>query len=342
MTSSQHGDDTRWDNRVPWYLRHPGATVNGNVDLWLDLVGQRIERLFNFNECGVLNEPHFGSCIETETLGRFKFTWGPPLGSQLKAFLEPTDIRRQAESDALADPEDQRAQELSRLQGRRGPTSPALTPQLNTEAFLAQTEAKKTRPARTKKHWATRVNERISTLEAVMRIHASSSSATTGLKSFVADVRRICAAAHVPLDIRGLPPLICPLEEPLLQREVIEPLLTRLAARWPDRAKELVTAYHDVVAGKPLDEVFSSAFKSVEEIARALTGNPKFDFSESDLDRHFASLHPTIKAGIIKLRAHRGAAAAHGRNPPDSAEIRYLLFQICNLALLLLDTEPGD
>ena len=341
MSDSQ-GEDARWDNRVPWYLRHPGAALSGNVDLWLDLVGQRVERLFTFNECGVLNEPHFGSCLETETLGRFKFTWGPPLGSQLEAYLLPTDVRRQAESDVLADPEEQRALELARLQGKRGPTSPTLTPQLNTEAFLAQAEAKKTRAARTQRHWVTRVNERISTVEAVMRIHAASSAATAGLKSFVADVRRASAAAHVPLDVRGSPPLIYPVEEPLLQREVIEPLLTRLAARWPDRATELVTAYHDVVAGKPLDEVFSSAFKTLEEIARALTGDPKFDFSDSDLDRHFTSLHPTIKAGIIKLRAHRGAAAAHGRNAPSSAEIRYLLFQICNLALLLLDTEPGD
>lgn len=40
-----------------------------------------------------------------------------------------------------------------------------------------------------------------------------------------------------------------------------------------------------------------------------------------------------------KLRAHRGDEAAHGRKAPAQSEIRYLLFQVCNLALLLLDQE---
>jgi len=311
------------------------------MDLWLDLVGQRIERLFNFIECGVLNEQHLGSCIETETLNRFKYTWGTRLGSQFKAYFMASEVRRQAESDALTDPEELRAGEL-RLKQRRSPAAaPTMVPYGNAEVVLAEMAARTTRAARTEAHWATRINECISTLEAVMRVVGTYGTNSDGVAALVIDVRRISAAAHVPLDVRGSPPLIYPLEEPLLQREVIEPLLTRLASRWPARAKELVTAYHDVLAGKPLDEVFSSAFKSVEEIARALTGDPKFDFSASDLDRHFPSLHSTIKAGVIKLRAHRGAVAAHGRNAPSSAEIRYLLFQICNLALLLLDTPVG-
>ncbi|MGH8291206.1 MAG: hypothetical protein ACREV7_19760 [Steroidobacteraceae bacterium] len=36
-------------------------------------------------------------------------------------------------------------------------------------------------------------------------------------------------------------------------------------------------------------------------------------------------------------REHRVDEAAHGRGAPDSYEIRYLLFQVCNIALLLLD-----
>ena len=84
MASSQCSDDPRWDNRIRWYLRHTGATVGGNLDLWLDLVGQRVERLFVFNEVGVLNESHLGSSLETETLGRFKFTWGSTLGPSSK------------------------------------------------------------------------------------------------------------------------------------------------------------------------------------------------------------------------------------------------------------------
>jgi hypothetical protein len=342
MTHSQPIDDPRWDNRVPWYLRHSGIAVSGNLDQWLTLIGQRVERLFNFSECGALNEAHFGCCIETETLGRFKYTGQGSLGNQLKAYFLPSAIRQQAESDTNADKVQALANALSWEQRRVKVGVPAKTPEIATEAFRAETVAHNTRAARTQAHWVTRVNERISTLEAVMHVLGPSLTAAPGLVKFVADVRRFGAAAHVPLDVRGSPPLIYPLEEPLLQREVVEPLLTRLAARWPDRAKELVTAYHDVMAGKPLDEVFSSAFKSVEEIARALTGDAKFEFKDDDLRCHFPSLHQTIRIGIVKLAAHRGDSAAHGRKAPSPSEIRFLLFQICNLALLLLDTKPSD
>ncbi len=273
----------------------------------------------------------------------FKFTWGLPLGSQLKAYFSAVEVRRLAQLGALSDPEEQHVEELRRKQGRGPPrAATTLTPEENSEVLRAELSAYSTRDARTERHWAARVNERISTLEAVMRVAGQYGQDSPGLAAFVTDARRICAATHVPLDIRGSPPLIYPLEEPLLQREVIEPLLGRLAARWPERAKELVTAYHDVLAGVPLDEVFSSAFKSVEQIARSLTGDPKFDFSDADLNRHFPFLHPTIKAGITRLRAHRGDSAAHGRKAPLPSEIRFLLFQICNLALLLLDTQSGD
>lgn len=340
MTSFQPGKDARWGDRVPWYLRYTGTAVNGNVDLWLELVGQRLDRLFTFNEAGVLNEAHFGSSLETETLRRFQFAWGTPLGAQIKIYFLPEEVRRQTQSDVSADPEERRAAELTHEQRKRRKSSSGLTPEMNTEAFRAEVNASSTRPARTQEHWAARVNERISVLEAIMRTVGAHGTNALAVVALVADIRRISAAAHVPLDVRGSPPLIYPLEEPLLQREVIEPLLRRLASRWPDRARELVTAYHDVLSGKPLDEVFSSAFKSVEEIARALTGDRTFEFTESDLQRYFSSLHPTIRAGIAKLRAHRGDSASHGRKAPSPTEIRFLLFQICNLALLLLDTQP--
>jgi hypothetical protein len=75
------------------------------------------------------------------------------------------------------------------------------------------------------------------------------------------------------------------MDDGLLQMAVIDPLLERIEVRWPERARELIDAYHDVLAGKRLDEVFLSAYA------------------------------PTV------------------------GEIRYLLFQICNVALLLLDQE---
>lgn len=336
-------EDARWGDRVPWYLRHAGIAVSGNVDSWLELVGQRIERLFLFNEAGIHNEAHFGSSLETETLRHFQFSWGTPLGTQIKRYFLPAEVRLQAQSDASADPEERQSAVLAHQQRIARKSSPlGGDPKANTEAFLADAKASSTRAARTQAHWATRVNERIAVLETIMRTVEAHGTNARAVAALVADMRRISAAAHVPLDVRGSPPVIYPLEEPLLQREVIEPLLTRLAARWPDRARELVTAYHDVVSGKPLDEVFSSAFKTVEEIARALTGDAGFEFTDGDLTRYFPSLHPTIRGGIAKLRAHRGDSASHGRKAPSINEIRFLLFQICNLALLLLDTGPDS
>jgi len=334
-------EDARWGDRVPWYLRHAGSAVSGNVDSWLELVGQRLEKLFVFNEIAVLNEAHFGCSLETETLRRFQFSWGTPLGTQLKSYFLPAEVRLQAQSDASADPEERESAMAAHLQRISRKASPAGgDPKVNAEAFLADAKASSTRAARTQAHWTKRVIERISVLEAIMGTVGSYGTSPRAVITLVADIRRISAAANVPLDVRGSPPLIYPLEQPLLQREVIDPLLTRLAARWPDRAKELVTAYHDVMSGRPLDEVFSSAFKTVEEIARALTGDAGFEFADGDLTRYFPSLHPTIRVGIGKLRAHRGDSASHGRKAPSVSEIRYLLFQICNLALLLLDTQP--
>ena len=94
-----------------------------------------------------------------------------------------------------------------------------------------------------------------------------------------------------------------------------------------------------MMAAKPFDEVFANAFKTLEEIARAVTGDSSFEFSQRDMQRRFPDLHSTIHATVEKLRAHRGDEGAHGRKAPDAIEIRYLLFSVCNIALLILDYD---
>ena len=69
------------------------------------------------------------------------------------------------------------------------------------------------------------------------------------------------------LDIRSTPPLIIPIEDPLLQKEVLDRLLPRLAAHFPDQEKDLVHAYHDLVQGVDSDKIFVLAVKALEEIA---------------------------------------------------------------------------
>lgn len=129
-----------------------------------------------------------------------------------------------------------------------------------------------------------------------------------------------------------------PLEEPLLQKEVLDRLLPRLEANFPERAADLIKAYHDLLKGVDTNTVFGNAFKALEELAREISGDPKLELSNaSAFGKHFSKLHGTIQVAITKLTAHRGDEGAHGRRGPDEYEIRYLLFSICNVALLLLE-----
>jgi hypothetical protein len=128
--------------------------------------------------------------------------------------------------------------------------------------------------------------------------------------------------------------LFLPLEEPLLQKE-INNLLPRLSIISTERADEFVQAYHDMLAGKNPDDIFISSFKTLEEIARQLNNDQDFQFDDKDLKKYYPKLHKTIHKSILYLVAHRGDQAGHGRKVPF--EIRYILFSIINIALLLLD-----
>jgi hypothetical protein len=186
-------------------------------------------------------------------------------------------------------------------------------------------------------HYATIVSERIAVLEAILRLLPNLHEPTAEL---IHDVRRFFAETGVILDIKtdesGLP-IIIPLEEPLLQRAVIDDLLPRLSARFPKRARELVDAYHEFLKGTDGDTVFLNAFKSLEEFARELTRDTSFLFDRSHLQTSFPLLHGTIRETLIRLAGHRGDRAGHGKNVLPPHEIRYLLFTISNAALLMLD-----
>jgi hypothetical protein len=190
-------------------------------------------------------------------------------------------------------------------------------------------------------HYHHIVRERISVLEALLRIMPPDKPETTS--QLIRDIKRFFAEAGIMLDIKGNPPLIVPMEEPLLQKETIDKLLPRLESQFPERAQELVRVYHKLLEGKDLDGVFIEAFKTLEEIARTLTKYKSFKFNSSkDLKKYFPDLHSTIHETIIRLAGHRGDEGAHGRSAPDPHEIRYLLFSICNVALLLLDYPKSE
>ena len=343
--ASGHSDpahiDDRWGGYVPWFLRYAQAPSDGDFDTYFKRVGQRLERLMNF-EVALVNVDHFGARLETESLQRFEHRAGFALGPQLRTYFDPRGIREHASFRASRDPEQQRVRTLLVQESLRRDFTPSfpgqVPPGFASEEFLrAEQEAERTQPARMAQHMRVLAAERLGVLEALLKeLHIT---ATASLAELIRDLRRSGAEARIPLDIRGDTPRIIPLDERLLQETVIDPLLGRLQACWPERASELLTAYHDVLLGRPLDEVFSSAYKSLEAIARSVTGDGQFEFTQKDLKRHFPQLHPTIYNTCLHLQAHRGDAAAHGRKPPSMSEIRYLLFQICNIALLLFDQE---
>ncbi len=140
------------------------------------------------------------------------------------------------------------------------------------------------------------------------------------------------------IDIKGNPPTLLPIEEPLLQKEVIDNRLPRLEAKYPERAADLMKAYHDLLKGVDTNTVFGNAFKALEKLAREISGEKKLELSERPaLEKCFPEFHGTIRETIIKLAGHRGDEGGHGRKGPDEYEIRYLLLSICNIALLLLE-----
>jgi hypothetical protein len=163
---------------------------------------------------------------------------------------------------------------------------------------------------------------------------------TTAFEDFIQDLSAYLAEAEIMLDIDADTCLINPIEEPLLQREIIDTLMPRLKSRFPDRARELINAYHDTLSGEDFDDIFIRTFKTLEEIARGITNDSEFEFNEKNLRTYFPKIHKTIHTTIVKLDAHRGDKGGHGKASPEPHEMRYLLFSICNIALLLLDYNP--
>lgn len=103
--------------------------------------------------------------------------------------------------------------------------------------------------------------DRLGVLEIILCILNTQSPPIARLRR---DIRRFLVEAGIPLDLSGVPPAFVPLDEPLLQREVIDRLLPRLEARFPQRAKELIAAYHGLISREKPGDVFLAAFGTLE------------------------------------------------------------------------------
>lgn len=331
--------DDRWGDYIPWFLRYSGQAGAGNFNIFFSRIGQRLERVFKYNEFSIGNTEYFGACLESESLQRFQHRSDASLNTEIRNFLDPIEIRNQVVSLMANDPEEQAVKEITRnklfYNLQRLATGEPSSDVYDVELETARGIVTSTYTTRFNMHFSRLARERLGVVEVLLRMLPNLPSAK---ESLITDIRKYFAEANIPLTIRGSPPLIVPFEETLLESEIIGKLLPRLEAQFPERAKELIIAYHDLMGEtKTLDSIFSEAFKTLEEIAREVTGNPAFLFDQSNMEKHFGRLHPTTKKTINNLAAHRGDKAGHARSAPEPEEMRYLLFEICNIALLILD-----
>ncbi len=336
-------NDPRWGGYIPWFFRVGEFAATGNFVLFFERLSQRIDRLFAYNEAGIQNLPHFGDLLETESLQRFRHDRTKTLSSQVSNYFHPETLKKEFAGKIHEDPEVKKAYEiLSALRqhlnliryGRSSVSNREKTmKELEGKVNTAELQWELKRKERADAVYIPIFSNRLGVVEVLLRILPESA----WLANLKRDIRRFFAEAKIMLDIKGVPPLIVPIEEALLQRNVIDNLLPRLAERFPERAQELVQAYHGMLTGKDLDSIFIEAFKTLEEIARSITNDKKFEFERSNLKKYFPHLHATTHETMIKLAGHRGDKGGHGKASPPPHEIRYLLFTICNIALLLLE-----
>ena len=350
-------NDPRWGGYVPWFLRHPDFSGRGDFPTFFSRLSQRLKRLFKFNECGA-QLTHFGPWLETESLQRFKYDERESLDINIHRYFSPGTLEYEVRIRIHNEEKElQKIEEAVRmLDLALNPPPPALgfgrssgiqpipaKDRAKTEEQYAnmKSRAETLRSNAEQRHYCSLVIERIGVLEALLRILPTQ---TPWHAALIQDILRFFAESQVMLTINtgdGFPPRIVPLDEPLLQKEVVDKLLPRLHEKFPERARELVSAYHALIDGKDGDSIFAEAFKTLEQLARDITLDNGFVFNKKYLDRHFPSLRSTIHETLIRLAGHRGDKAGHGKDAPQPHEIRYLLFAVCNSAFLLLD-YPGN
>jgi|CXWL01.1.fsa_nt_gi hypothetical protein len=315
--------DERWGDHVPLSLRYDVVAERGDFRKFMTLLATRLHALIE-HEFGLGSPTHFLTRLITESLGRFHAKGGQTWANSVYYYFAPETLDEAANARTENDFEEKECKRLMHEADRK--------------SFAKAFEIKnKTRPARYATHWRTLVADRLEVLQSIF-VLLQQDKKLDALKALVRSIRRFAAESGVLLDVKGDPPTLVPIEEPLFQKEVLDRLLPKLEVKHPARATDLIKAYHDVLKGVDTNTVFGNAFKALEELAREISGILKLELSDrAALEKSFPQLHGTIRETIIKLAAHRGDEGAHGRKGPDEYEIRYLLLCICNVALVLLE-----
>jgi len=351
--------DKRWGGYIPWFFRDRDYIGVGNFLLFFERASHRIYQLLFHNELGIPNLSHFDSMLESKSHQVYRSIKNghgvSNIASRIRDYFAPPTIKKEMEILLYNDPEEVKFRELSKTVARIGFQEPAIsvlppglmpakniTPAIDTKKMRQEhkqmaAQMNLTAERRRAEYYRLLFVQRLGVLEVLIRmLHRR----TSAFDDFIQDLRSFFAEAEIMLDIDADTCLVNLLEERLLQKEIIDTLMPRLASRFPERAKELINAYHDTLSGKDFGDIFIGAFKTLEEIARRITNDSNFEFNEKNLQKYFPKIHKTIHATIVRLGAHRGDRGGHGKASPEPHEMRYLLFSICNIALLLLDYNP--
>jgi hypothetical protein len=353
--------DKRWGGYIPWFFRYRDYGGAGNFLRFFERASHRIYQLLIYNELGIHNLLHFESMLESKSHQMYRTIKNghgtSNVASRVRDYFAPSTIKKEMEFLLHKDPEEIEFRELAETVAKMGHftepvgsilpffitpvrnVTPAIDPEKIREEYRQMAlRMNSTMEQRQGGYYRPLFSQRLGVLEVLIRILQPKKR--TALEDFIQDLRAYFAEAEIMLDIDANTCLINPIEEQLLQKEIIDTLMPRLTSRFPERARELIGAYHDMLSGKDFGDIFIGAFKTLEEIARGITNENKFELNEKNLQRRFPKLHGTIHATIAKLDAHRGARGGHGKASPEPHEMRYLLFSICNVALLLLDYNP--
>ena len=212
--------------------------------MFFSRVAHRLKQLINTGGAVNYGYPDLGDVIESESHQCFRFNSDGTLAAQIESFFMPSRIWGEAYKLAEDDPLVKAAHvKYKAVPGSsRDPNFVFNVPEfeIHSPELLQTAEGyRNTLSSQRGFHRARLVLQRLTVLESVVRLV----KATHAFPPLRENLRRYLAEAQIMLDIKETDGRIVPMEETLLQKEVIDRLLQRLSARFPRQEKDLVKAY---------------------------------------------------------------------------------------------------
>ncbi|GBE39447.1 hypothetical protein BMS3Bbin08_02070 [bacterium BMS3Bbin08] len=327
--TNKDNKDRQSGNYIPWFLRSDDTPSSGDFQLFFDRLSHRVKQLLDCDEISSSDLPHFGHQLESKSRQKFLYNKdsGLSLPSQISDYFKSSTIKKQWKAEIgrfILDKYKAGFQDTENEDDVNKKIND-LAKENNAVIFEHQ-----------KKSYSSLFKERLGVLEVLLQIFPQKNKKV--FSDFTGDIKSYFAESGIMFDLDEQDQ-IKPLDAPLLQKEVIDDLLPRLQSQHPEIAKELVKAYHDMLNGESFDSVFFDAFAALEKLAREITGDPKFEFTKSNLNKYYPGVHIAIHSIMDNLRGLRDNDVKDERKTPEPYEMRYLLFSICNTALLLLDCQ---